>query len=533
MSYKRCCHKRKEHMAVEFRKLTESERRSIVLHPQAPRAVDLAGGEVSDEAVETVIRSVPMHFADDAFRLIDKLYITNPKVQTAAGDVVLGNTGACVVNKANGAATQVTLPARATSGMFAFVKDGKGDAATNNITVVPDGTTHNTTIDGSASYVMNVNYTSALFMHNGTEWSLLAAGSGALTLSTLTLTGLLTESAGDALTAAGTNQATALALTKNFNRVTTGASTTGVALPAAAAGSCVVIINSVANSIHVYGNNGAGDTINDSTTATGIVQPPRTAYIYSSTVAGKWYVMTAPIQEAQGTLTTVGAGTVLAATIANGLLLRTGPTSAFTDTTDTGTLLAAAIPNIGIGQSFEWTYQNSTYSVATLAGGTGVASAATFATVGPGSWATFVFTYSAANTFTVVQKSGGDNWIGLPSTSYSTGTTTTTFTAAEMTGGKLTVYTSTAATPGSIATATATAMFAAIQGAYVGLKWVFRVINDVATNSLTVTADGSVTLSGKTTYVATPFGSMDFEMTFTSPTAATMKYIGGGQSTTV
>jgi hypothetical protein len=248
-----------------------------------------------------------------------------------------------------------------------------------------------------------------------------------------------------------------------------------------------------------------------------------------STITG----LLAVTNEVQGTLTTVGAGQLLSAVIADGMVLRTGSTSAFTDTTDTGTQLASAIANIAIGHSFELTYQNSTYAVATLTGGTGVNAAATFGIVGPGCWATFLFTYTAANTFTVVQKAGGDNWIGLPSTSYSTGTTTTTFTAAEMTGGKLTIYTSTAATPGSIATATATAMFAAIQGAYVGLKWIFRVINDVATNSLTITADASVTLSGKTTYVATPYGSMDFEMTFTSPTAATMKYIGGGQSTTV
>ena len=245
--------------------------------------------------------------------------------------------------------------------------------------------------------------------------------------------------------------------------------------------------------------------------------------------------MTTPPIMAQGTLTTVGAGTLLAAVIAGGGVLRTGSTSAFTDTTDTGTLIAAAIPNLKIGQSFEFTYQNSTYAVATLTGGVGVASAATFGTVGPGAWAKYLFTYTAANTFTVSAKEAGDNWIGLPLTSYATGTTTTTFTAAQITGGgaRLAIYTSTAVTPGSIATPTATAMFAAIPGAYVGLKWVFRVINDVITNSLTVTADASVTLSGKTTYVATPFGSMDFEMTFTSPTTATMKYIGGGQSTTV
>lgn len=243
--------------------------------------------------------------------------------------------------------------------------------------------------------------------------------------------------------------------------------------------------------------------------------------------------MTTPPIIAQGTLVTVGAGTILAATIAGAQLLRTGSTAGFTDTTDTAALIAAAIPNLNIGQSFVWSYQNSTYAVATLTGGTGVNAAATFGSVGPGSWAAYLFTYTAVNTFTVVPVGAGDNWIGLPSTSYSTGTTLTTFTAAQMTGGKLTIYTSTAVTPGSIATPTATAMFAAIQGAYVGLKWIFRVINDAATNSLTVTADASVTLSGKTTYVATPFGSMDFEMTFTSATAATMKYIGGGQSTTV
>ena len=237
---------------------------------------------------------------------------------------------------------------------------------------------------------------------------------------------------------------------------------------------------------------------------------------------------------AQGTLTTVGAGTILAATIVPGFLLRTGSTSVFTDTTDTGTNIAAAYPNIAIGNSFLFTYQNSTYSVATLAGGVGVASAATFATVGPGAWAQFLFTYTAANTFTVTTVESGYNWLGLPPVAYNTGTTTTTFTAAQITGNGagMAVYTSTAATPGSIATPTATAMFAAIQGAYVGLSWVFRVINDVVTNSLTVTADASVTLSGKTTYVATPFGSMDFLMTFTSATTATMKYIGGGQSTT-
>lgn len=110
--------------------------------------------------------------ADKAFSLVDKLIIESPVVKTTAGDVVMGNSGVCVVKKASGAATQVTLTARAQSGYLALVKDGKGDAGTNNITIIPDATTNNTTIDGSANFILSVNYAAALFMHDGTEWGL-------------------------------------------------------------------------------------------------------------------------------------------------------------------------------------------------------------------------------------------------------------------------------------------------------------------------------------------------------------------------
>ncbi len=458
------------------------------------------------------------------------------------GDYTVINESLVIVNKTVGHATQITLPpSLSTNGRRVIhVIDGLGDAATNNITIATTGAD---TINGGATLTLSINHIDAELIDLGAGAWVCAVPqvSGAGSFTTGSFTGLVTNSSADTLTALGTNQGTALQLTKQFNRVTVGASTTGVLLPLAVAGVFVEVTNSVANSIHVYG---AGtDTINGIATATGIVQPPGTSFVYycsTTAPAGKYSVFTNASNSvkpptAQGTLTTVGAGALLSAVIAGGLCLRTGPTAAFIDTTDTGTQLAAALPNIQVGQSFEFLYQNSSYSVATLTGGTGINGAATFGSVGPGAWARWLFTYTAANTFTVVPVDGGDNWIGLPSTSYATGTTTTTFTAAQMTGGgaKLAIYQSTAATPGSIATATATAMFAAIPGAYVGLKWIFRVINDVATNSMTITADGSVTLSGKTTYIATPFCSMDFEMTFTSPTTATMKYIGSGQSTTV
>jgi hypothetical protein len=60
------------------------------------------------------------------------------------------------------------------------------------------------------------------------------------------------------LTATGTNQATALQLdTTTYQRVATVAASTAVRLPAAIAGSRVVVFNAGANSLNVYPISGA------------------------------------------------------------------------------------------------------------------------------------------------------------------------------------------------------------------------------------------------------------------------------------
>lgn len=87
------------------------------------------------------------------------------------------------------------------------------------------------------------------------------------TFTALGATGLVNESAGTGLTASGTNQGTALALTKNINNVTTVASSTGVALPAPVAGMKVVVINAGANTLAIYGH--GSDTIDGTAGATG------------------------------------------------------------------------------------------------------------------------------------------------------------------------------------------------------------------------------------------------------------------------
>lgn len=88
---------------------------------------------------------------------------------TAAGAVTMAASTdyIVVVNKTVGAATTVNLPASPSTGQYFIIKDGKGDAATNNITVTPAAGN----IDGSSSYVMNVNFQSASFVYGGSVWS--------------------------------------------------------------------------------------------------------------------------------------------------------------------------------------------------------------------------------------------------------------------------------------------------------------------------------------------------------------------------
>lgn len=92
------------------------------------------------------------------------------RLVTAAGAITVTTSDyVIVVKKTLGAATTVDLPTSPTSGDTYVIKDGKGDAHTNNITLVPASGT----IDGASTFVMNTNYASKEVTYNGTEWSIL------------------------------------------------------------------------------------------------------------------------------------------------------------------------------------------------------------------------------------------------------------------------------------------------------------------------------------------------------------------------
>lgn len=120
-------------------------------------------------------------------------------------------------------------------------------------------------------------------------------------------------------------------------------------------------------------------------------------------------------------------------------------------------------------------------------------------------------------------KSSGRN---VPDAKFTTNTTTTTFTAGELTGAPFVTYANTQGTPGSIATRTATQMFADDANARVGNSYMLRIVNAQGTGTLTVTAGSGVTLNGTATVATNTW--RDFIVTYTSATALVMQNIATG-----
>jgi hypothetical protein len=96
--------------------------------------------------------------------------VHNVRVITATGAITIATTDDYVViNKTTGAASAVALYATPTTGSMFCIKDGKGDANANPITITPAAGN----IDGAATFVMNQNYQANCFIYNATQWNVL------------------------------------------------------------------------------------------------------------------------------------------------------------------------------------------------------------------------------------------------------------------------------------------------------------------------------------------------------------------------
>jgi hypothetical protein len=209
---------------------------------------------------------------------------------------------------------------------------------------------------------------------------------------------------------------------------------------------------------------------------------------------------------------------------------RTGPTAAFTDTTDTAANIVAGIPaNASVGQSWTWEYINQTAYPCTLAAGTGVTLSGT-CVVPPfmkGSFLVQVTAVGATPTVTITQKAV-NNICDLPPAQYNTlNATTGTLAAGLASGAAVTVIKSSNAVPGAQAMRTVAQVIADIPGGYVGMKWLLRIVNTGA-GTLTLATDGSAqwTMTGTMTVAQNTF--RDFVCQITGATTGTVTEIGTG-----
>jgi hypothetical protein len=95
------------------------------------------------------------------------------------------------------------------------------------------------------------------FTLNATYLTTTVAASTYAPIASPTFTGNVKYSTATNLTAAGTTQATALALTSDYNHIGTAAASSGVRLPTAVAGMEVLVFNKGANAVNVYPATGA------------------------------------------------------------------------------------------------------------------------------------------------------------------------------------------------------------------------------------------------------------------------------------
>jgi hypothetical protein len=112
---------------------------------------------------------------------------------------------------------------------------------------------------------------------------------GNLTAANVTVTGYHLRSVATGISAAGTTQGTATALTKELNIVSTVLTGNGVVLPTAVAGMILTITNTSANSVAVYP--AANGIINALTANAAFTQPASATLQFIAPTTTQWYTV--------------------------------------------------------------------------------------------------------------------------------------------------------------------------------------------------------------------------------------------------
>lgn len=225
-------------------------------------------------------------------------------------------------------------------------------------------------------------------------------------------------------------------------------------------------------------------------------------------------------------ITTAGAGTLTAVALAGGVITRSGPVAAFTDTTATAAQIYSQVGSI-TSVSFITRIKNTTPFLQTLSAGSGVTLPASVI-IPANSVGSYLVTVNTANTATFVHIETvplTTNALEIITTLSTVGAGT--ITAAGIAGGITSRTGSQSGSPFTDTTDTATAIIAAQPNAHIGLSWEYTYQN--TTNAVaTLTGGSGVTVSGIT---SVPAGfSARYLLTYTAATTITMVGFSSGQS---
>lgn len=233
------------------------------------------------------------------------------------------------------------------------------------------------------------------------------------------------------------------------------------------------------------------------------------------------------------TISTVGNGTLTAAALVGGQIVRQGPVAAYSDTTDTAANIVAAITNYQVGQTFFIRIKNATAFTQTLVAGTGITLPPTVI-IPAFSVGTYYASIVSATAITLVHMGS----VPIASSTYLTAPSLTTIstvgagtiTAASFLSGYTLRSGSQSATPFTDTTDTAANIIATLPNLVnkIGTAQIYVYGN--TTNAIaTITGGTGVTVSGVT---AIPAGMVaQFLVSYTA--AATLTMVGIGVTQTV
>jgi hypothetical protein len=197
--------------------------------------------------------------------------------QSAGAITVNNNSGTQVVSVPSGGFVTVILDSNAiAAGAWDYHASAPSSVSWSTNTLSYSGAITNATWNGST---VGVSY--------GGTGTTTSTGSGSVVLNTSpNITGL-TVGVSASVSAAGTNQATATALTSDVNVITTAASGTGVVLPTATVGRQVSVVNRGLNAVAIYP---AGTAQIDALGAsTSISLPVNGLMFFDASTTTQWY----------------------------------------------------------------------------------------------------------------------------------------------------------------------------------------------------------------------------------------------------